>query len=818
MDPKFTVHPRKSIRVRLLALILAITLVSLGTLSFLAVNALNQAGEQAQETSRAIFRSQAEDYLITLVNQVAQKNSQLINRSQHDAEHLSRYMTDILSNKQEFQKFAYWDPEENIQTGDSGQLLNSAEDLVSVFVPNTVDQTPALYSALEISSHIDYLLQTIAENNTNVTAAYFGTEDNITRYYPNIELGKVVPPDFSVTQRPWYQAAITDNPGMDVIWSPIYTDATGQGLLVTAASPVTNPEDEILGVIGLDVSLNSLTNSVEETQVFEESYSFLIDDQGNAIALPEEAFQDLVGRTSTPEDLGLDLTTIDTPYSSLIENMLDQESGFEIVQSGESEKFIAYTTMEGTDWHLATVVDAEEILQVLPALESDLQETTRELLLTNLLPAGGAILVLTVIIVLIITNYLSRPLRDLTTSVQNISAGNWDTSFPEFREDEIGVVGKTFQEMAKRLRETLSTLEKRVEDRTRALARRAEQLRAAAEVGNAAVTIRDLNELLSEVTHLISDRFNFYHVGIFLLNPTGEYAVLQAANSVGGQRMLRRGHRLKVGEVGIVGYVTDQKEARIALDVGKDAVFFDNPDLPETRSEMALPLIIGDQLLGALDVQSKTPQAFSEEDIEILEVLADQIAVAIQNARLFEENQSALEAARRAYQETTMEAWGELLRTQPQLGYLANPQMLQPANNQDERPEIMETALETGEITYGEDATVAIPIKIRDQVLGAVRLEKDDPQTPWTEDEIEVMSSIADQLSIALDSARLYSDTQRRAERERLVTEITTKIRSTTEPDQMLQIAVNELKNVLNVDQAHFIMPSNRDRHPKDEA
>jgi GAF domain-containing protein/HAMP domain-containing protein len=727
-------------------------------------------------------------------------------------------MTDILSNKQEFQKFAYWDPEENIQTGDSGQLLNSAEDLVSVFVPNTVDQTPALYSALEISSHIDYLLQTIAENNTNVTAAYFGTEDNITRYYPNIELGKVVPPDFSVTQRPWYQAAITDNPGMDVIWSPIYTDATGQGLLVTAASPVTNPEDEILGVIGLDVSLNSLTNSVEETQVFEESYSFLIDDQGNAIALPEEAFQDLVGRTSTPEDLGLDLTTIDTPYSSLIENMLDQESGFEIVQSGESEKFIAYTTMEGTDWHLATVVDAEEILQVLPALESDLQETTRELLLTNLLPAGGAILVLTVIIVLIITNYLSRPLRDLTTSVQNISAGNWDTSFPEFREDEIGVVGKTFQEMAKRLRETLSTLEKRVEDRTRALARRAEQLRAAAEVGNAAVTIRDLNELLSEVTHLISDRFNFYHVGIFLLNPTGEYAVLQAANSVGGQRMLRRGHRLKVGEVGIVGYVTDQKEARIALDVGKDAVFFDNPDLPETRSEMALPLIIGDQLLGALDVQSKTPQAFSEEDIEILEVLADQIAVAIQNARLFEENQSALEAARRAYQETTMEAWGELLRTQPQLGYLANPQMLQPANNQDERPEIMETALETGKITYGEDATVAIPIKIRDQILGAVRLEKDDPQTPWTEDEIEVMSSIADQLSIALDSARLYSDTQRRAERERLVTEITTKIRSTTEPDQMLQIAVNELKNVLNVDQAHFIMPSNRDRHPKDEA
>ncbi|MEA3351442.1 MAG: histidine kinase N-terminal 7TM domain-containing protein, partial [Chloroflexota bacterium] len=201
--------------------------------------------------------------------------------------------------------------------------------------------------------------------------------------------------------------------------------------------------------------------------------------------------------------------------------------------------------------------------------------------------------------------------------------------------------------------------------------RRSQQLQAAAEVGQAAVTLRNLDELMPQVTQLISQRFSFYHVGIFLLDDHHEFAVLQAANSESGQRMLNRGHRLKVGEVGIVGYVTAQQEARIALDVGTDAVFFDNPDLPETRSEMALPLIIGGELLGAIDVQSKREAAFSDEDINVLQILADQIAIAIENARLFTEHNEALKTARRAYSELSQEAWGELLRTQPELGFIS---------------------------------------------------------------------------------------------------------------------------------------------------
>ena len=179
-------------------------------------------------------------------------------------------------------------------------------------------------------------------------------------------------------------------------------------------------------------------------------------------------------------------------------------------------------------------------------------------------------------------------------------------------------------------------------DNNQRLERRTMQLQTAAEVGRSAAEIRELDTLLPKVTHLISDQFGFYHVGIFLLDEQKEYAVLRASNSKGGQRMLADNHRLRIGKEGMIGYVAKTQKPRIALDVGEDAVYFDNPHLGVTRSEIALPLIAGDELLGVLDVQSDQQAAFSQKDIAALQVLADQVALAIQNAYLFDEMQSLL--------------------------------------------------------------------------------------------------------------------------------------------------------------------------------
>lgn len=325
-----------------------------------------------------------------------------------------------------------------------------------------------------------------------------------------------------------------------------------------------------------------------------------------------------------------------------------------------------------------------------------------------------------------------------------------------------------------------------LEQRGRDLARRARYQEAAATVARDAAAMLDLPTLLSRVVTLISEQLGFYHTGIFLLDPAREWAVLQAASSEGGQRMLQRGHRLRLG-TGIVGYVAAQEEPRIALDVGEDAVFFDNPDLPETRSELALPLRTRGELIGVLDVQSQEPAAFSQQDVAVLQILADQVAVAISNARLFQQAQESLEAERRAYGELTRRAWEELLQTLPVRGYRYYKQTVAPVNH----------LTEEGQPSDEELPQLKLPIQYRGQKLGTLVARKPADSEGWTSAEVELMKTLAERVGVALDSARLYEDSQRRATRERLMAEITARIRTSIQVETVLRTAVQELGQAL---------------------
>jgi PAS domain S-box-containing protein len=178
--------------------------------------------------------------------------------------------------------------------------------------------------------------------------------------------------------------------------------------------------------------------------------------------------------------------------------------------------------------------------------------------------------------------------------------------------------------------------------------RRARQLATAADVSRAAASILELDSLLFEVTDLIRERFDFYHASIFLLDGEGEYAELRESTGEVGRIMKERGHRLLVGGPSIIGWVTANRRPRVALDVGEDPIHFRNELLPDTRSELAIPLISGDRLLGALDVQSTEPNAFGEDDVRVLQILADQVAVAIENAQAYKAQQEAAERTREA--------------------------------------------------------------------------------------------------------------------------------------------------------------------------
>lgn len=355
------------------------------------------------------------------------------------------------------------------------------------------------------------------------------------------------------------------------------------------------------------------------------------------------------------------------------------------------------------------------------------------------------------------------------------------------------------------------TLEQRVNERTVTIENRTALLKAVADVGKAITSFRDLSELLQKSTYLIQENFGYYHIGIFLLDEHKEYAVLSATNSEGGRRMLEKKHQLKVGETGIVGYVTQNVKARIALDVGKDAVYFDNPDLPLTRSEMALPLVVGGQILGALDVQSTESQAFSEKDSSTLQILAEQLAVAIQNANLFTETEKALEASRAAYSEVSREAWSKILRNQPRVGFIATPPTTTQIYSETIEPSIAK-AYETGDLILGSDnLTISVPVKVRGQSIGAIRLKKTEISEAWTQEETNLAIALSDQLSGALESARLYRESQQRGARESLVSDISARISAISNTDSIVRETVQELGQTLGnasvtfqlIDQSH---------------
>lgn len=338
-----------------------------------------------------------------------------------------------------------------------------------------------------------------------------------------------------------------------------------------------------------------------------------------------------------------------------------------------------------------------------------------------------------------------------------------------------------------------NNLQQQVEERTSELKKRAAQLEAVASVARTIASVQDINTLLPAITKLVSQQFGFYHVGIFLLDQQRQNAVLHAANSQGGLRMLSRQHSLALDAHSIVGYSTLRGEPRIALDVGMDSVYFNNPDLPNTRSEMAIPLRVAGEVIGSLDVQSTETNAFSMEDISALTILADQIAIAIENARLFGETKKALSESRAMFEQYTQQEWSSFARQAKTRGFLFDGKHIVPLDIQAKRESVKAVA-QTGVLSHEKaSGTVAIPIKLRGQTIGVLDVRAKKGQRPWKPDEITLLEAAAERAALALENARLIESAQRRAARERAIGDISTRIGAVSNLESILQTAVEEL-------------------------
>ncbi|HND92073.1 MAG TPA: GAF domain-containing protein [Anaerolineales bacterium] len=363
------------------------------------------------------------------------------------------------------------------------------------------------------------------------------------------------------------------------------------------------------------------------------------------------------------------------------------------------------------------------------------------------------------------------------------------------------------RESFQKIEEERNLLEDRVKQRTQDLGRinrisehRAQMFQTIAQVTRAIISTQNLQDLLPQIAQVISQQFGFYHVGIFLLDSNKEYAVLSATNSEGGQRMINRDHKLRIGQTGIVGNVAGTGKPRIALDTGLDATFFNNPDLPETRSEIALPLFrSGQELIGVLDVQSTESNAFTQDDIQILTTLADQVSIAIANARSYEETQTVLLESQLLYRRNIQAGWSKFVRSQKLSGIrkqgLKSSLLFDPM----EVPGAKEVVRSGTIYKISEDdqnTSLTIPMKLRGEVVGLLNIKTEDENAIGT-DELDIINAIVERAALSIDNARLLAESRKTAEKERVIGEISSKVSSFTNRDNILQAAVAEIGRAL---------------------
>lgn len=349
-----------------------------------------------------------------------------------------------------------------------------------------------------------------------------------------------------------------------------------------------------------------------------------------------------------------------------------------------------------------------------------------------------------------VQRWVLRPLLNAIQGLEAFARGQMDFRFAETREDEIGLMARVFNRMAEQIQQSRLYLEQQVQERTRALQRRMAQTVAAAEIGRLISMERNVETLLRRAVSLIAERFGFYVVNVFLLDESGQWAVLRASSHPGGERLIQRGFRLRVGEQGIVGYVAQTNRERVVGDVTEDPFYYANPEFPDTRSEAAFPLRVGETVRGVLDIQSTLPHAFKAEDLETLHIVTDLLAVALENAELLARREEALRALQRAQNLLTEAAWQQFLRTYVAPGYRYRKQML----------EAVMTPMEHA--PSSEDGRrIRVPVTLYGLPMATLELEKPEGQR-WSQAERDLLQGLAERLAVALENARHFVLSQRR--------------------------------------------------------
>ncbi len=528
----------------------------------------------------------------------------------------------------------------------------------------------------------------------------------------------------------------------------------------------------IRGILALRSNASSIRNVMENTPGFENAETYLVDKNYQAVT-----------KTRTP--------TIKVSTQASLEAILNNISdGQDLYNNYAGEPVLGHYKWFD-EMQVAIIAEVPLSFVVTSSIRS---------------LVGSAILAIFVISIAIAAVAISarsivQPITSLAQITENFAAGKLSARASVDRRDEIGALARSYNFMASEFQSVIGELEQRVIDRTRDLEGQTHRLRVTAEISRDLASARVLGDLLERSAHLILNRFGFDHVAIYLLDGNREYAVLAASPTEAGRQLLANDYQIRVGELSVVGRVSATGEPRISRDTSIDAVFLHNPLLPNTRSEMALPLKAENSVIGVLDLQSNTPNTFSEDDLSIMQILADQLAAAIERTRLLQEVERSLQELEAAYGQYTRDNWRNVAENtlKGKVGYRFDNIRVESIT---ELPEIGLEALQKGttvtvngnEQQRDKQSHVAIPIKLRGHPIGVISLKLKEG---YSEDIISTVEQAGERLASAFESARLYEEARLRADREQSISQISAAISSSNSYEEILQTTIREIGSTL---------------------
>lgn len=614
-------------------------------------------------------------------------------------------------------------------------------------------------------------------------APYFNREPDNTLTFS--DLGT---PEYNYFNQKWYTLPKEQ---LTSVISPPYYDAGGGDIwMVTWSAPVFDQNGNFKGVATADIAFSQTQEIINSIQVGQNGYAFLIDANGIILGIGSNG-----GEYETMSD-SMVLAAFSEKTSGWIELVADMragKSGFVEATDPRGERMlVAYAPIGlNTGWSLGLAYPQAELTTSTTGLRN------------NLLGYTFAIVLFFIVILFIFTQSITEPLRKLRQFANRVAGGELDIEerMAISTQDELEDLGNAFNLMLANLKQAFGSLEENVEIRTRDLSQLANELQTIADVTRELSAIRDQKTLLNVSATLIRERLGYYHVGIFLLDEKGEYAVLRGASSAAAEQMLQQNYKLKVGETGLVGSVTRTGQAHIAQDVDLDSTHFQNPYLPETRSEIVLPLRSYNVTIGALDIQANTRKAFAENDIRTMQVLADQLAAAIENSLLVHRLENTLAELSRARRAQAQETWGLMAANEGASGFEYDGLQIRPIPP-DIAPEAAELLTKGSPVVINPSEksaknTLLVPLTVFGETVGVIGLEQEDASRVWDQEQIAIAQAAANRAALTLENARLLAVSNRRAEKERAIFEATNRIGSAYSIETILETAAEEIERAL---------------------